>query len=271
MGQLGCGCIQGHYSNRFHGDLCEMGVFFLCVTKQVWERCRLFTAANKHRKSFMYRLDPDRTMQMGCALVATPYFAPGETVPPQVAYVGPWDVEPMFEYINKNVKMWYHMDKHVFSLLLACLLVVLSTYTYVGVAVGVLLGGTILIKCTVQGVFPAHKMRQYLTRIEVMRDSLASYRPVHFFLKADLKLIQLCRHYADSIVAILLIFGLVVATLTVGTIVVVRVHMESTAIMGTIGKYAVDVVHSRYPRGNLSRCTHRQTALVVPSLVVVTS
>lgn len=130
------------------------------------------------------------------------------------AYVLVWssdkiDPDQLFSerYISGRVKMWYHMDKHIFSLLLACGLVVLGMYTYVGVAVVLLLGATLLTKFLLHHFASAGETTRLRKKIVNVRDCLAAYRPVHFFLKADLKLIQLCRNSADSIVVLLVGVG----------------------------------------------------------------
>lgn len=153
--------------------------------------------------------------------------------------------QSLAEYTDVRFRKWYHMDWHLFSLLLSCILVWLDAVW------SVIIAGIICLtpclkwlmsifvsnlksawkwiqnQCAEYDIFLPNKVSELATRIWIL------------YLRADSWLVEASKRQAHSFVSILLIVGLVVVVVSSTTIIALNVHREGR----TMVVYMVDAVN----------------------------
>lgn len=189
---------------------------------------------------------PIEALPIGGAVVAVP--AVGEV---DCMWTGGGNgSESLCEYADARLRKWYHMDWHLFSLLLSCVFVWFDAVWSVLIITAVCLA--LGLKWLVAYFEPnlqagwdwaaAKGVSVYSTLLPGWF-STVFHRVRILYLRADAWLVSVAERQAHGFVAVLLIVGLMLVAVSSGTIIALNVHREGVTMVSSVRTYAVDAVN----------------------------
>eukprot|EP00036_Acanthoecidae_sp_10tr_P013072 CAMPEP_0206292470 /NCGR_PEP_ID=MMETSP0106_2-20121207/3642_1 /ASSEMBLY_ACC=CAM_ASM_000206 /TAXON_ID=81532 /ORGANISM="Acanthoeca-like sp., Strain 10tr" /LENGTH=1179 /DNA_ID=CAMNT_0053723043 /DNA_START=298 /DNA_END=3834 /DNA_ORIENTATION=+ len=227
-------------------DRCREAV---CLEFVLWESVELIVHPNRYfgslkvgRNAFVV---PEDAAHSGGAVVAVPASGRADIMWSDSTSAS----EPLIEYVDGRLRKWYHMDWHLFSLLLSCVLV------WLGDVWCVLFVSIICVALAFKWVvsFFESTLSRGFSSLSAAPDSFASLLPAWFsvlvhrlgilYLRADAALVRLAQRQAHTFVSVLLIVGLAVGLIISSAVIALRVQREGAIMVSSFGSFVVNTVN----------------------------